>query len=322
MKIKKFNNLLSALLMAAVAALSSPAAAQTVTCGTAVQGINDYYDDHNLSSADRDYEGCCRAIRLNEALQRAANVCQYDNDAASDINSHFAAGNASPSQCNALSGGSSSCTEFPAVVFPVKQPVHSKPGGGVTSVVSSILSGIGNYIGRFVDRAAPIVEQTLQAAGESDEDDDTVIYIVGGVAVAGLLWGLSSSAFPESGFTAHPIASFQNDDGESLSRYGARIEYRRPDSPFSLRWSAEGLRGGGSDSMSALFGGEWRGEVWTLGGEAAQRDSDIAFALRVGTAFERAGWTLRLDAESAAWRNGAHGFASDAELLVGMERAF
>ena len=319
MKIKKFNNLLSALLMAAVAALSSPAAAQTVTCGTAVQGINDYYDDHNLSSADRDYEGCCRAIRLNEALQRAANVCQYDSDASSDINSHLVPGNAAPSQCNALSGGSSSCTEFPAVVFPVKQPVHSKPGEGGTSIVGKIFGGVGG----FVERLAPIVVQTSQAISETDDEEEKkTLVIVGAVVAVGAFAGWVLSAFPESGFVAHPMLSFQNDDGESFSRYGTRIEYHRPDSPFSLHWSAEGLRGGGSDSMSALFGGEWRGEVWTLGGEAAQRDSDIAFALRVGTAFERAGWTLRLDAESAAWRNGAHGFASDAELLVGMERAF
>ena len=130
----------------------------------------------------------------------------------------------------------------------------------------------------------------------------------------------SSLAFPD--FAMHPILSFENENGKTFTRYGTRIEYRRPDSPLALHWSAENTRTDGTHSASAHFGGEWRGDVWTFGGEATNRDSRAALALRAGAALTRAGWKLRLDAESAAWSNSPEWDAPKAEILLGMEREF
>ena len=307
MKTENPNRSLAAALMALTLALApTPAAAQQTTCSSALSATSNYISQNGVNSLDANninYRGCCLLIRTVDASREAVRICEVEgvnNQELRDVQASLAGlpTNLSPSACNAQPGGSSSCSEYPAVSLastnspnPVSPPVISVP--------------------------------TINRPDSGDDFDDALLIAGGTLVGIAVLVALGINPLgDESGFVAQPILSFQNDDGESLARYGARIEYRRPDSPFSLRWSAEGLRGGGSDSMSALFGGEWRGEVWTLGGEAAQRDSDIAFALRVGTAFERAGWTLRLDAESAAWRDGAHGFASDAELLLGMERAF
>ena len=307
MKTENLNRSLAAALMALTLALApAPAVAQQVSCTSALSEIDAYGVSNDISSIDTDnpgYRGCCLAIRLAVASREAVSICEAEgvnNAEVQQLRSSLAGLPSSlpTSSCNAQPGGSSSCSEYPAVSFaPTNSPNPVSP---------------------------PVISVPTINRPDSGDDFDDALLIAGGTLVGiAVLVALGINPLgDESGFVAQPILSFQNDDGESLARYGTRIEYRRPDSPFSLRWSAEGLRGGGSDSMSALFGGEWRGEVWTLGGEAAQRDSDIAFALRVGTAFERAGWTLRLDAESAAWRDGAHGFASDAELLLGMERAF
>ena len=320
MKTEKLNRSIAAALTALALALApAPAVAQQVSCTSALSEIDAYGVSNDISSIDTDnpgYRGCCLAIRLAVASREAVSICEAEgvnNAEVQQLRSSLAGLPSSLplSSCNSQPGGSSSCSEYPAVSFaPSTSPPPPTPGPTFPSTpdLSNLTVPDFNY--------------------DSSDEWYTNEWVFAGILAVGVVGTMivngpeGGGAFESSAFTVHPVLSFQNDDGESLSRYGARIEYRRPDSPFSLRWSAEGLRGGGSDSMSALFGGEWRGEVWTLGGEAAQRDSDIAFALRVGTAFERAGWTLRLDAESAAWRNGAHGFASDAELLVGMERAF
>ena len=311
MKTENPNRSLAAALMALTLALApAPAVAQQVSCTSALSEIDAYGVSNDISSIDTDnpgYRGCCLAIRLAVASREAVSICEVEgvnNAEVQQLRSSLAGLPSSlpTSSCNAQPGGSSSCSEYPAVsLAPTNSPNPIGPDP-------------------FVPFVPPVITP-INVPEVSDERNEW-LWAAGIVLIPLVGVVVFRDEDGESAFTVSPIASFQNDDGESFSRYGARIEYRRPDSPFSLRWSAEGLRGGGSDSMSALFGGEWRGEVWTLGGEAAQRDSDIAFALRVGTAFERAGWTLRLDAESAAWRNGAHGFASDAELLVGMERAF
>ena len=320
MKTENPNRSLAAALMALTLALApTPAVAQQTTCSSALSATSNYISQNGVNSLDANninYRGCCLLIRTVDASREAVRICEdegVNNQELRDVQASLAGlpTNLSPSACNAQPGGSSSCSEYPAVSFaPSTSPPPPTPGPTFPSTpdLSNLTVPDFNY--------------------DSSDEWYTNEWVFAGILAVGVVGTMivngpeGGGAFESSAFTVHPVLSFQNDDGESLSRYGARIEYRRPDSPFSLRWSAEGLRGGGSDSMSALFGGEWRGEVWTLGGEAAQRDSDIAFALRVGTAFERAGWTLRLDAESAAWRNGAHGFASDAELLLGMERAF
>ena len=317
MKTENPNRSLAAALMALTLALApTPAAAQQTSCTSALSEIDAYGNNNGVTSLDPnnpDYRGCCLAVRLADASREAVRICEAEGVNSPELQQVKSDLSGLPSvlptsSCNAQPGGSSSCSEYPAVSFAPSTSLPPTSGPTFPSTPD------------FSDLTIPDFNTSEEwYQNEWALAGILAVGVVGTLIVNGPEGG---GAFKSSAFTAQPILSFQNDDGESLTRYGARIEYRRPDSPFSLRWSAEGLRGGGSDSMSALFGGEWRGEVWTLGGEAAQRDSDIAFALRVGTAFERAGWTLRLDAESAAWRNGAHGFASDAELLLGMERAF
>ena len=316
MKTENLNRSIAAALTAlAIALAPTPAVAQQVSCTSALSEIDAYGNDNGVTSLDPNnpgYRGCCLAVRLVDASREAVRICEAEGVNSPELQQVKSDLSGLPSvlplsTCNAQSGGSSSCIEYPPLSFaPTNSPAPVNPTPIPTLPVIEPIDTDAIY-----DRA-------------QDKADNAVL-IGAGVLGVGIVIAIALGYEPPleaSGFVAQPILSFQNDDGESLARYGARIEYRRPDSPFSLHWSAEGLRGGGSDSLSALFGGEWRGEVWTFGGAAARRDSDIAFALRVGAAFERAGWTLRLDAESAAWRDGAHDFAPDGELLLGMERAF
>ena len=328
MKIEKLNRPLAAALLAVALAFSpTSATAQTIGCASALEAVNQYHQDNNVSSAGQNYMGCCLVARLDEALRTARSHCSAESESAavSDIDSALSGSDPLPtSQCNALEGGSSSCSEHPPVDL---SSSDSNPGGsqkpGAGGGAFEKISFDFATLRSAYREVRPIVSQVRAAADQSDDDDDTLIYAAGGVAVAIALWGVfSANAFPESGLSARPILSFQNHNGEEFSRYGTRIEYHRPDSPLALHWSAEGSRVNGTKSESVLLGGEWRGEIWTFGGEAAQRDARATLAFRVGAALARAGWDLRMDAKSAAWGDGADWSKTKAEFMLGMEKVF
>ena len=316
MKIEKPNRPLAALLLALAVALSSaPAGAQQASCNSALAELDDYASRNNVSAIDPNnpgYRGCCLAIRSAVASREAVRICEAEgvnNPQIQQIKTDLAGLPSSLplSTCNAQPGGSSSCSEYPAISF---APATARPPG-TTNPPTIPTIDIPNF----------------DTSDEWYENEWAVIGIGVGAVFAGILvdnamnqpdgTGLEASAF-----TARPIAFFQNDDGRTLERYGMRIEYRRADSPLSLQWSAEELRTGEAESTSALFGGEWRGEVWRFSGEAAQRDSRATLGLRVGAALARAGWELRLDAKSFAWNDGFGWSEPETEFLLGMEKAF
>ena len=318
MKIEKPNRPLAALLLALAVALSSaPAGAQQASCNSALTELDDYASRNNVSAIDPNnpgYRGCCLAIRAAVASREAVRICEAEgvnNPQIQQLKTDLAGLPSSLplSACNAQPGGSSSCSEYPAISF---APTTARPPPTTRPPVS-----------------APDVSDILDDLNRSQRDSEkdsrnAILYIAGGVLAVGLAAAAWENSNPSlaSAFTARPIAFFQNDNGRTLERYGMRVEYRQADSPLSLRWSAEELRTGEAESTSALFGGEWRGEVWRFSGEAAQRDSRATLGLRVGAALARAGWELRLDAKSFAWNDGFGWSEPETEFLLGMEKAF
>ena len=290
----KNNNLIrppvAVLLVLALAVFApNPAAAQEESCLLDLQRANFLKSVLPVRSG---FEGCCLRASFADAAREAVQSCNaagVDNQLLRSVKSDLAAFSAT---CEP--GGRPVC---PVIDKETIYPGVSAPPPGAPS-----------------------------AGGSGGSDSSSLLYVVGGVVVlGGVAAALLSEPSPQSGesaFSARPLVSFQNDDGESLSRYGARIEYRRPDSPVALHWSAEEVRTREAVSASAQFGGEWRGEIWTFGGEAAHRDSRAILALRMGAALQRAGWKLRLDAKSAAWDNSAEWSAPATEILLGMEKAF
>ena len=331
MKIEKPNRPLAALLLALAVALSSaPAGAQQVSCNSAFSQLEDYGNRNNIQSVNTnniDYRGCCLAIRLAVGSREAVRICDaegVDNQQLRDLKAELAQLPSSLplSTCNAQPGGSSSCSEYPAVSF---APTTRPPTNPVNPFPT-----IPTFPDYPIFQPLPVSDINVPAP-DTDKIFEDALYVGAGVmlvgAVVASVWENSQEPKPEViveelSLTAHPIAFFQNDNGRTLERYGMRIEYRQADSPLSLRWSAEELRTGEAESTSALFGGEWRGEVWRFSGEAAQRDSRATLGLRVGAALARAGWELRLDAKSFAWNDGFGWSEPETEFLLGMEKAF
>ena len=323
MKIEKPNRPLAALLLALAVALSSaPAGAQQASCNSALTELDDYASRNNVSAIDPNnpgYRGCCLAIRAAVASREAVRICEAEgvnNPQIQQIKTDLAGLPSSLplSTCNAQPGGSSSCSEYPAISF---APTTSQPDPFLPPPPRLPPP-------TQLPITRPITVPNITVPDIEDESDN-LLYWGAGVAVVGVIavaaWENSNPSLA-SAFTARPIAFFQNDNGRTLERYGMRIEYRRADSPLSLRWSAEELRTAEAESTSALFGGEWRGEVWRFSGEAAQRDSRATLGLRVGAALARAGWELRLDAKSFAWNEGFGWSEPETEFLLGMEKAF
>ena len=318
MKIEKPNRPLAALLLALAVALSSaPAGAQQASCNSALAELDDYASRNNVSAIDPNnpgYRGCCLAIRSAVASREAVRICEAEgvnNPQIQQLKTDLAGLPSSLplSTCNAQPGGSSSCSEYPAISF---APTTARPPPTTRPPVNP-------------PDVSDILDDFNRAQRDIEDESDNLLYWGAGVAVVGVIavaaWE-NSNPSSASAFTAHPVAFFQNDNGRTLERYGMRVEYRQADSPLSLRWSAEELRTGEAESTSALFGGEWRGEVWRFSGEAAQRDSRATLGLRVGAALARAGWELRLDAKSFAWNDGFGWSEPETEFLLGMEKAF
>lgn len=329
-KTKKLNRPLFAVLLAAsvLALPPAPAMAQQTGCNSALMEVDDYSTRNNVLSLDTDnpdYRGCCLAVRLTDASREVVRICEaegVDNAELRQLKSNLAGLPSSlpTSRCNALPGGSASCREYPALSFaPATQPPTTQP----PIVRPPTTFPTTPYIPPIT--VPDINVDPLGDVGNAlDDIIESPVFI--GVAAGSLILLVAITSSDDSpstspAFVAHPLLSFENDNGARLLRYGTRVEYRRPDSPLALHWSAEGLRTDGADSATAALGGEWRGEAWNFGGELTSRDSRAALALRAGAAMTRAGWRLRLDAHSAAWGSAAWD-GPTADLRLEMEKAF